>query len=109
MPKLIIQPIVENAIEHGFFNVKCGHIHLCVEAEGEEVHIIIVDSGVGFDQNKLEHIQQMLASYDGNTGESHIGIMNVHRRLVSIYGPSYGISILSRPGMQTSVILTVKR
>jgi two-component system sensor histidine kinase YesM len=109
VPKLIIQPIVENAIEHGFSNVKSGHIHLCAQAEGEQVHIIIVDSGVGFDQNKLEQIQQLLSGGDDTACESHIGIMNVHRRLVSIYGPGYGITILSRPGMQTSVVLTVKR
>lgn len=109
VPKLIIQPIVENAIEHGFVSVKSGHIHLCVQAESGEVHIIIVDSGVGFDQSKLEHIRQMLSNGTDDPGENHIGIMNVHRRLVSIYGPGYGISILSRPGMQTSVVLTVKR
>ena len=73
------------------------------------MHIIIVDSGVGFDQNKLERILKMLSNSADEPGDSHIGIMNVHRRLVSIYGPGYGISILSRPGMQTSVVLTVKR
>jgi two-component system sensor histidine kinase YesM len=109
VPKLIIQPIVENAIEHGFSNVKSGHIHLCVQEEGEEVHIIIVDSGVGFDQDKLEHIHKMLSNGNGDADAGHIGIMNVHRRIFSIYGPGYGISILSRPGMQTSVVLTVKR
>ncbi len=109
VPKLIIQPIVENAIEHGFLSAKSGHIHLCAQAEGEDVHIIIVDSGVGFDQEKLAKIQQTLSGGNDGPSESHIGIMNVHRRLVSIYGAGCGITILSKPEMQTSVILTVKR
>ncbi len=108
VPKLIIQPLVENAIEHGFSGIKSGHIHLCAEEEGHLVHIIIVDSGVGFDGEKLEQIRQMLQAGATDADGTHIGIMNVHRRLISIYGPGCGVSILSRPGMQTSVVITIK-
>ncbi|MCL2810361.1 MAG: histidine kinase [Clostridia bacterium] len=107
VPKLIVQPIVENAIEHGFNGVKSGRIDLCVERDGEALHIIVVDSGVGFDLQKLESIRGWLEQPDAQEEGSHIGIPNVHKRIRSIYGPEYGVSILSKPGMHTSVVITL--
>jgi len=107
VPKLIVQPIVENAIEHGFSGAKSGRIDLCVERDGEALHIIVVDSGVGFDTQKLEAIRGWLERPHAQEEGSHIGIPNVHKRIRSMYGPGYGVSILSKPGMHTSVVITL--
>jgi len=107
VPKLIVQPIVENAIEHGFNSVKSGRVDLCVERDGDALHIIVVDSGVGFDLQKLEEIREQLELPGAEEKGGHIGIPNVHKRIRSIYGPGYGVSILSKPGMHTSVIITL--
>ncbi|MCL1964564.1 MAG: histidine kinase [Firmicutes bacterium] len=109
VPKLIIQPIVENAIEHGFNGVKSGRIDLCVERDRKTINIIVVDSGVGFDLNKLGAIREQLERPSAeDAGERMgIGILNVHMRILSIYGPGHGVSILSRPGMHTSVVITL--
>jgi two-component system sensor histidine kinase YesM len=112
VPKLIIQPIVENAIEHGFAAAKSGRVQIFAQDEGDEVNIIIVDNGAGFEPEALKSVQAMLSDQDGRNDhedDKHIGIINVHRRLVNVFGEGCGVTILSKPGMQTSVILTVKR
>jgi two-component system sensor histidine kinase YesM len=109
VPKLIVQPIVENAIEHGLSLAKEGRIDLCVEEDGEAIHIAVIDSGVGFDAQKLEEIRAALERLDAEREGGHIGILNVHRRIRNLYGEGYGVSILSKPGMHTSVVITVAR
>ncbi len=109
VPKLIVQPIVENAIEHGLSAVKEGRIDLCVEEDGEAVHIMVVDNGVGFDVQKLEAVRALLQLPHPQPESDHIGILNVHQRIEKIYGIGYGVSILSKPGMQTTVVITVGR
>jgi two-component system sensor histidine kinase YesM len=64
---------------------------------------------VGFDLDKLSVIREQLERPSAEDGGSHasIGILNVHMRILSIYGPGHGVSILSRPGMHTSVVITL--
>ncbi len=109
VPKLIIQPLVENAIEHGLPGSREGHISVCVEADEGEIHMIVSDSGTGFSEEKKKEVTAKLngGSADGSSGS--IGLLNVHRRIQSIYGKPYGISILSRAGMNTSVVITIPR
>ncbi len=75
--KMILQPIVENAIIHGVAGVKEGHIEITFSLEGEILTIQVIDNGVGIDHTD-----------DGgqkNDGRSHIGIGNVRDRLKSYY------------------------
>jgi len=108
VPKLIIQPIVENSIEHGFTGMKEGHIRISVMEDEEDIHIVVSDNGAGFEPEKLREIQGLLESGEEPRGEN-IGIQNVHRRIQSIYGARYGIRILSEAGRSTSVIITIPR
>lgn len=108
VPKLIIQPIVENSIEHGFTGMKEGHIRICAEEDEGDIHIVVSDNGAGFGPGKLKEIQEQLHSGGEPRGES-IGIQNVHRRIQSIYGARYGIRILSEASRNTSVIITIPR
>jgi len=113
--KLIIQPMVENAIYHGIKQLK-GHGLIVVSAYSEEqkLFITIRDNGVGFDKGLLDG-KADLAPKD----ESGIGINNVRDRIKLFFGSEYGISIKSTdpgeeipdehgiPGMRTTVTLTL--
>lgn len=107
VPKLIIQPIIENSIEHGFSDTMAGYIRISVEEDNEDIHIIVTDNGIGFEENKLSEIKEKLAGQSSDTVTTSIGIMNVHFRIQNIYGTGYGISILSRKNTSTSIIITI--
>jgi two-component system sensor histidine kinase YesM len=109
VPKLIVQPLVENAIEHGLPGNRKGHISVCAEADEGEIHLIVSDSGTGFSEEKKKEVMARLQKGDSGSASGNIGLLNVHKRIQSIYGKPYGISILSRSGMNTSVIITIPR
>ncbi|MDX9915765.1 MAG: sensor histidine kinase [Sphaerochaeta sp.] len=97
-PKLIIQPLVENAIIHGL-EPKVGEWRLSVrieEAEGR-VAITIADNGVGFPKEALP------ANLDELADSGHVGVYNVYRRLVLTYGDDLFFSIKSTVGKGTVV------
>lgn len=107
VPKLIIQPLVENAIEHGILGEKDGKINIYVEKNDDEINIIVSDNGVGINEKKLYEIEQKLKNGDSTSERNSIGLLNVHQRIQILYGKSYGVSILSREGMNTCVIITI--
>jgi len=113
--KLIIQPMVENAIYHGIKQLKGqGLIIVSAHAEEQKLFITISDNGVGFDKGTLDGTLDF-ASKD----ESGIGINNVKDRIKLFFGSEYGINIKSIvqgeaipeengiPGMRTTVTLTL--
>jgi len=113
--KLIIQPMVENAIYHGIKQLKGqGLIIVSAHAEEQKLFITISDNGVGFDKGTLDGTPDF-ASKD----ESGIGINNVKDRIKLFFGSEYGINIKSIvqdeaipekngiTGMRTTVTLTL--
>ncbi len=94
IPVLAIQPLVENAVQHGLFP-KLSECHLTITAlkEDDTVCISVFDNGMGIEQEKLQ--QLFSESADG------IGVQNVHKRLKAIYGRDYGLQLDSRPGCGT--------
>lgn len=94
IPVLAVQPLVENAVQHGLFP-KLSECHLAITAVKEDniVSISVFDNGVGIKPEKLE--QLFLETADG------IGVQNVHKRLKGIYGKEYGLKLDSRPGFGT--------
>lgn len=108
--KFILQPLIENAIVHGFKSfMKKGFIRISgkiIDSRLEEpiLEITVWDNGAGMDDEKLIKIARSLeaaadvefSSFDG-TGTSFIGILNVHRRIVNFYGPDYGLSYRKSP------------
>jgi two-component system sensor histidine kinase YesM len=104
IPKLTIQPIVENAFKHGIEYMQTnGTIFIRVEAVREGVmSISIEDNGSGMLPDKLESIQQELALPEiKKTGS--IGLKNVNDRILIHFGRDYGITIESQPEHGTSV------
>jgi Predicted signal transduction protein with a C-terminal ATPase domain len=100
MPKLILQPIVENAIFHGLAEKEeDGVVTLRIAREGGGFAIDVHDNGEGMDEETLRRIQTSLAG--AAEGES-IGLRNVQRRIQLHYGNSYGIACRSAPGEGTT-------
>lgn len=108
LPKLTLQPIIENAILHGFADiVSDGVLEINIRHINRHISIIVSDNGKGMDSQTLENIRKKISSVNGVTGttNSGIGIMNVDRRIKLHFGDEYGLSISSCPGMGTDVEL----
>jgi two-component system sensor histidine kinase YesM len=108
IPKLLIQPMIENSIKYGFV----GRERLVVEISGfkedDKLVMICSDDGAGMTPEILEEIQQVLNSSTNRS--SHTGLYNINRRLQLKYGEEYGIQIESEYGKGTTlkVILPIK-
>lgn len=107
VPKISIQPLVENAINHGLKN-KHGEKNIDIkiwQAEGK-LYVMVGDDGVGMDAQRLNHLLQ---ENDRNLIEegNSIGLLNINARLKMIYGEEYGLRIESEPGRGSAVYLTV--
>lgn len=107
IPKLILQPFVENAFFHGFPEGRQGRIQIFVKEEGENLKFEIVDDGVGMTAEQLRQLstgeRQKTEHFTG------IGIGNVDERIKLIYGLDYGINILSEEGKGTTVLLLLRK
>ncbi|GMK43541.1 hypothetical protein PghCCS26_06680 [Paenibacillus glycanilyticus] len=110
VPKLCIQPIVENAISHGIeLSPNPSRIRISGERRGGELLLIIRDNGLGIAAERLEDIQHRLRSVDSLTGDAHIGLHNVQHRLKHLFGESYGLEITSEAGAWTEVTISIPR
>lgn len=99
--KLLLQPFIENVLKHAW----CGdriHIRIVVRMEGDDILYRIIDDGIGVRQEK---IQEMMNRPDES--ETGFGIRNIHQRIQLHYGPEYGVSIFSKPGIGTSVEIRI--
>jgi two-component system sensor histidine kinase YesM len=111
MPKLILQPIVENALLHGIHETKtkCGIIRITVKRIDDELLLTVCDDGLGMEEGKVKqllagpHIESEL---DG-VGSSY-GLYNVNERIRMYSGDQYGLSIISSLGKGTTVTLRLK-
>lgn len=103
VPKLILQPFVENAFFHGYPEGMQGMIQVFVKKEKECLKFEIADDGVGMDVNTLCSLQRK----EGKKSEhfTGIGINNVDNRIKMIYGKKYGIHIVSEKGAGTTVVI----
>lgn len=108
VPKIILQPSVENAIKHGFRGREGkGEIQITAQNRDNELLITIMDNGVGMPEDRLKEIQKLLKSEDmgrrsGDNWEN-VGIKNVHDRIRLMFGERYGIMIDSFEGIGTIV------
>ena len=97
--KLVLQPLIENAIYHGLkYKESKGLLELIGYAAGEDIIFEIRDNGVGMDEETLNHIfERHTVNYRSNG----VGVYNVERRIKLTYGQEYGITYKSRPGEGT--------
>lgn len=107
--KLLLQPIVENAVMHGIR--KAGTVKVIVLPKGNNISIIVEDNGAGMGDSELQQLLQRLEESAGSRGKTeggaHIGLANVNNRIKSLYGEAYGLHIISAEGLGTKVIVTI--
>ncbi len=100
LPKLTLQPLVENALYHGIkLKRAVGHIQISGWMEAGYVILQIADTGVGMTQERLEHLR--IAMESGET--VGFGLTAVNRRLQLQFGREYGLTVTSREGVGTTV------
>lgn len=92
VPRLILQPIIENAFEHGIEKKKSnGLLRINFEGNEKELNIIVEDNGDDITGTALENLQQKL-NYSGDELET-TGIINIHRRIRLVFGDESGIQV----------------
>ena len=101
VPKLIFQPVIENAIKYGFGETELLTIRIRVTA-GDCLLIRVQDDGDGMTEEKLEELRALMKE-ENRTGKAHFGLYNIDRRIKLMYGGEFGLDIDSRPGSGTSV------
>ncbi|MEW4428401.1 sensor histidine kinase [Paenibacillus pabuli] len=102
--KLCLQPIVENAIQHGLRERKKGTVGVTIDKQEQNLVIVIYDNGIGISEEKLKSINEGL--YTANPHNRSVGLKNVHERIRSMYGENYGLSVSSQENIGTSVLLS---
>lgn len=110
--KLILQPLVENALYHGIKNKRRrGMITVRAKAKNEhEILLEVEDDGIGFTPQKLAQVQAQLDDdSDEIRFERGFGINNVNKRIKLYYGKQYGLAIQSEDQVGTRVSLVVPR
>lgn len=105
MPKLILQPIVENAIIYGITeDHKDINIRITAYAESDELFIEIADDGPGIAPDVLEEIQRTQAE---KNRFSKVGLNNINQRVKLYYGSAYGLGIETEVGVGTKIIVKI--
>lgn len=103
--KLILQPIVENAFQHGIRPKGSGCIKITTMCNNHNLIIKIQDNGVGMAPEQLESLKELLKS-NLHLSSKHIGINNVNRRIQMTFGEAYGVYVKSTQGIGS--VFTIK-
>lgn len=105
--KMILQPLVENAIFHGIEpSGREGVITIKVFIENEHIKFKVIDNGIGMSGESIEKLMTN-SSRSEKSRFSGIGVNNVSERIKLFFGTEYGINVYSQPGMCTSVEVNI--
>lgn len=107
VPKLIIQPFIENSFFHAFNEKNAGHIYILVSKTVDTLICEVVDDGDGMDLDGHAVKDGLPNSKSKRQLFTGIGIQNVHNRITLLYGEEYGVTISSKKGEGTKVRLTL--
>ncbi len=106
IPRMLLQPIVENAIFHGLAPMnKDGHMKIFATDDEKDVYIYVEDNGVGIDENTLSDIRNN-SLVRGEQGHS-IGLKNISNRLREIYGDGASVKFESNIGKGTKITIII--
>ena len=107
IPKLTLQPVIENAILHGIREKedKSGTIVLTGWTEDGDIVLLVSDDGIGIPPERLSTI--LTGNGQGSGSGTNIAIYNTHRRLQLLYGKKYGLTYHSQPGEGTEVEIRI--
>lgn len=108
VPKFLLQPLVENAIQHGVEPRKeAGYIRIEGTIAGDEAVLAVIDNGAGMTEEQLDIVRRRLSLEEPEEGSRSIGLLNVKQRVRSQFGEDYGLEIDSRVKEQTKVSLRI--
>jgi sensor histidine kinase YesM len=114
IPCMVFQPLIENAYLHGVAGLleRKGEISVIIRDEGEQLHLVVRDNGVGIPQDKMKQVLaqdsleiQVSEGHTSQSDSSGIGLVNIRKRLRLFYGRDDILTIISRPGEGTQVEL----
>lgn len=104
VPKMILQPLVENSISHGILPRKeVGYIKVRAFIRQEQLWVTVIDTGIGMPRERIEQICRNMADLKNK----NIGLANVNRRLVLNYGEMAALKIISRQGRGTCITFRI--
>ncbi len=105
IPKLVLQPMIENAVKYGFGSQLNLKVELKAYIYQGNLIMICRDDGVGISQENLSELNAVLEQKE-NTSR-HSGLYNIHRRIAILYGRPYGVEIRSTEGHGTTLVVTL--
>jgi two-component system sensor histidine kinase YesM len=104
LPKLTLQPLVENALYHGIkISRRKGFIRVTGKTQDECLILEVEDDGIGMTKERLDTVRASLA-YDRSDG---FGLRTVHQRIQILFGGEYGLTMESAPDTGSKVIVTI--
>ena len=105
--KFILQPIVENSVEHGFSGFRGkGKIVIEIKKRNESICFIVTDNGRGMSRERLSELNEGLIKNEFPI-KKNIAILNVHQRIRLVFGEEYGVEILKSDENGTAVKMTI--
>lgn len=112
IPRMLLQPIVENAIRHGCVGEidRPGYVHIYYELTEEDITFVVEDNGKGMSAETLSELKKKLERAEeliDVDGLSHVALVNIERRLKSYFGSEYGLEIDSTQGEGTTVRIRI--
>lgn len=96
VPKLVVQPLVENSIKYGYLGHTHVHIRIQCFTQGDELVLLVEDNGGGMAADRFEQVSATLQGEENQIGQ--LGIYNIHRMIRLLYGGHYGITMENRAG-----------
>lgn len=105
IPKLVMQPVIGNAVKYGLEAKDSMELRISARCVGGRLFITVRDTGTGMAKVRLRAVRQLLRAEVNNT--NHIGLYNVQRRIQLMYGRDYGLKIDSTAGEGTTVRLSM--
>ncbi|OKZ61794.1 sensor histidine kinase [Mediterraneibacter faecis] len=107
IPKLTIQPLVENALYHGIKNKRGkGLIRISGQKEADRIRLTVEDNGIGMSSEKLEKLRSSVYRIRDDEANG-FGLANVHQRLQYYYGKEYGVFFESEEGKGTVATIVI--
>lgn len=111
--KFLMQPIVENAIEHGLSAVQSGELILKAYHREDTLYLCIENNGLSIEEERLAEVREKIYNCEQKVNvhegkqHAHIGLFNIHQRIQLLYSSRYGLTIGNRPNGGVVVQVTM--